>query len=133
MIFSGTSFTAETAAHSGIAVVQIAKTSETISGQPIVIPQKPEVTVTIIEIAPGSIIPPHRHPSVRYGYVLKGALSVTNLVTGKVSEFKKGDFVIEAIDQWHEGRNQGTIITKLLVIDQTELGKINTEFEMNCG
>ncbi|WP_420703597.1 cupin domain-containing protein [Brucella intermedia] len=133
MIFCSPSLAAEKSMHSGITSLQIAKSSETISGQTIAVPQNPDVTVSIVEIPSGSIIPPHKHPSARYGYVLNGALSVTNLVTGTVRKFKQGDFIIESIDQWHEGRNIGTSPTKLLVIDQTERGKANTIFETHPG
>jgi len=66
----------------------ILRTTHTISDQPIVLPQKnAEVVVSILEIEPGLELAPHQHPFARYGYILSGTLSVTNLETGMENTF----------------------------------------------
>ena len=120
-------FTAAHALDSGAAapvVVTPVKTSAvTSTGQPITLPlRNVEVTASIYDIAPGATLPVHRHPFARYGYVLAGTLKVTNVDTGKSDVFKTGDFIVEMIDQWHQGSNIGADPVKLLVIDQIEAG-----------
>jgi quercetin dioxygenase-like cupin family protein len=120
-------FTAARALDSGAAalvVVTPVKTSAvTSTGQPITLPlRNVEVTASIYDIATGATLPVHRHPFARYAYVLAGTLKVTNVDTGKSDVFKTGDFIIEMIDQWHQGANIGADPVKLLVIDQIEAG-----------
>jgi quercetin dioxygenase-like cupin family protein len=115
-------------AESKVVVTQLAKTVFTNTGQPLVLPQdNPEVTVAIYEIPPKTRLPAHRHPYPRYGYVLSGQLRVTNSDTGTVGNFSAGDFVVEALNQWHVGENPGDVPLKLLVIDQTPTGTSNVE------
>jgi quercetin dioxygenase-like cupin family protein len=121
-----------TAGHAAesVSVKQVAKIEATVSGQPIVLPQAPsEVNVSVYEIPPAAQLPKHRHPFPRYGYVLAGRLRVTNAETGKIADFKAGDFVVESLNQWHTGANPGTENLKLLVIDQTPVGVGNLETE----
>lgn len=109
-----------------VVVTPILKTAETVSGQPIVLPQKDvQVLVSTYQIAPGATLPEHKHMYPRYGYVLEGIVQVTNAVTGKSNVFKAGDFIVESIGQWHKGANIGTTVAKLLVIDQVEKGQSN--------
>lgn len=104
----------------------ILRTMHTISDQPIVLPQKnAEVVASILEIEPGAELAPHQHPFARYGYILSGTLSVTNLETGIEKTFHSGAFVIESWGQWHSGRNPGTEPLILLVLDQIETGNEN--------
>ena len=111
-----------------VVVTPVAKVTTTISGQPIVLPtNNPQVTVSIYEIAPGASLPQHKHLYPRYGYVLSGQLRVTNVDTGKVSDFSAGGFLVEALNQWHSGQNPGTEPLKLLVIDQAPAGINNVE------
>jgi quercetin dioxygenase-like cupin family protein len=111
-----------------LVITPLAKTTSTITGQAIVLPQSsPEVTATIYEIPPKTRMPPHRHPHPRYGYMLSGQLRVTNTDTGQVSDFSAGDFVVEALQQWHVGENPGDVPLRLLVIDQAPAGTSNVE------
>ncbi len=127
LLAAGASFTAAYALDSGAAapvvVTPVKSTTVTSIGQPITLPQKNvEVTASIFDIAPGATLPVHKHPFPRYGYVLAGTLKVTNVDTGKSDTFKTGDFIVEMIDQWHQGSNIGLDPVKLLVIDQIEAG-----------
>lgn len=106
-----------------VVVTPVKTSAVTSTGQPIILPQKNvEVAASIYDIAPGATLPVHKHPFARYGYVLAGTLKVTNVDTGKSDVFKTGDFIIEMIDQWHQGSNIGADPVKLLVIDQIEAG-----------
>lgn len=113
-------------ASSPVKVRQLLSTQTTSSGQPLVLPDGDlEVIVSIYDIAAGASLPSHRHPALRYGYVLSGKLSVTNEETLQTQIYRAGDFIIEAIDQWHHARNPGGKAAKLLVIDQVRPGQAN--------
>jgi quercetin dioxygenase-like cupin family protein len=110
-----------------VVVLPLATKSETASGQPITLPQKNvEVLVSSYQIAPGAVLPVHKHPFPRYAYVEAGTLQVTNVESGKSTTYKTGDFIVEMIGQWHQATNIGTDPVKLLVIDQVEGDAKNT-------
>ncbi len=114
-------------ATSKVVVRPVMSATTTSSGQPIVLPQKDaQVIVSTYEIPPGAVLPKHKHPFPRYAYVQAGTIAVTNLDTGKTQTFKTGDFILEAVDQWHFGANKGKVPVKLLVIDMVEKGAVNT-------
>lgn len=107
-------------------ITPVAAATTTWSGQPIALPQGAvEVKAATVEIAVGGALPPHKHPYPRYAYVEAGRLSVTNEVTGVTREFGAGEFVVEAIDQWHSGKVVGDAPLRLLVIDQAPPGSVN--------
>jgi len=104
-----------------VVVTPLLSTAVTSSGQPIVLPAKDAtVIVSTYEIAAGAKLPEHKHHYPRYGYLLTGELRVTNTDTGKVQIYRTGDFIVEAIDQWHHAQSIGVGPAKLLVIDQVE-------------
>jgi quercetin dioxygenase-like cupin family protein len=110
-----------------VVVKPVLSTTVTSSGQPIVLPQKDaQVVVSTYEIPPGATLPEHKHPFPRYGYVLSGSLRVINDDTGKSEDYKTGDFILEAVGQWHRGMNPGSDPLKLLVIDIAEKGQPTT-------
>jgi quercetin dioxygenase-like cupin family protein len=97
------------------------------AGQPIVFPNKSgHVDVSIFEIPPGVALPAHLHPFPRMGYVLSGTLRVRNLESGKAETYGEGQFVLESVNQWHEGDNPGRTPLRLLVIDLAEKGAKTT-------
>jgi quercetin dioxygenase-like cupin family protein len=108
-----------------VVVKQILATTNTASGQLVSVPPNPEVIVSTYEIPVGAVLPFHKHPFQRYAYVLAGELSVVNRDTDETYNYKAGDFIVEVVDQWHMGRNDGKTRVKLLVIDQVEPGKAN--------
>lgn len=117
---------ASSAQAADVVVTPVLRSTVTVTGQPIVLPRDDaEVVVSTYEIAPGAALPEHKHPYPRYAHVLAGTLSVTNTETGKVVVFKPGDFIVEAIGQWHRGANIGGDPVRLLVIDQVERGRGN--------
>jgi quercetin dioxygenase-like cupin family protein len=77
------------------------------------------IVVSIYEIGAGATLREHKHPLVRYAaYVLTGTLRVTNTATGHSNVYKAGDFIVEAIGQWHQAVNRDDRPLKLFVIDQ---------------
>jgi quercetin dioxygenase-like cupin family protein len=111
-----------------VVVTPILSTTVTVSGQPIVLPQKDaQVVVSIFDIPPGVTLPVHRHPFPRYAYVLAGTISVTSEESGQSTVYAPGSFIVEMVGQWHHGTNIGTEPAKLLVVDQVEKGASNTE------
>jgi quercetin dioxygenase-like cupin family protein len=111
---------------SPVVVKQVTSATLTSSGQPIRLPQgNAQVVVSIYDIAVGAVLPEHMHPYPRYGYVLAGTLRVTNTDTGEDREYKSGDFILEAVGQWHKATTVGAEPVKLLVIDMMEPGKKN--------
>lgn len=108
-----------------VATTHVLTTMQTSSGQPIALPRSDvEVIVTTLEIQPGATLPRHLHPYPRYGYVLQGGLKITNDQTGVTQVFKAGDFIVEAIGQWHHAETIGDTPVKLLVIDQVQGHKV---------
>ena len=77
------------------------------------------------ELPPGGVLPMHRHPWPRYAVVERGRLSVTYEAAGLTREFGAGEAVVEAIDQWHEGRVVGPEPVRLIVFDQVPRGATN--------
>ncbi len=123
MIAMAASTMTASSSESKVVVTPVTRTTTTMTGQPIALPDgNPEVTVSIYEIPPGARLPQHRHPSIRYGYMLSGRLQVTNADTGTVSDFRQGDFIVESLGQWHSAVNPGNEAIRLLVIDQAPVG-----------
>ncbi len=105
---------------------QLVTTRETASGQPIPSPGGPlQVTATISELKPGEATIVHKHPYLRYDYILEGRLQVTNFVTGKVDVVGPGQFVVDPIDQWHQGKAMDGKRVRLLVVDTAPAGQSN--------
>jgi quercetin dioxygenase-like cupin family protein len=117
---------AQAAEDRAVVATPVLTTTVTATGQPIVLPREsPEVRVVTLEIAPGAVLPEHKHPYPRYGYVLAGTLRVTNTDTGTSMVYGVGDFIVEAVGQWHRGASIGNEPARLLVIDQVENGQGN--------
>jgi quercetin dioxygenase-like cupin family protein len=108
-----------------IDVTPVTRTNTTIIGQPIVVPDHPDVIVSLATFPPGARIAEHQHPHPHFVYVLEGVLTVVNTDANKTFEVKAGDFVAEMQDTWHYGINKGAVPVKLLVIDQVPSGAPN--------
>jgi len=119
VIFSATSVAAQVPK---VTVVPVVRTNVTITGQPIVVPDRPDVLVSIVTFPPGARLPVHKHLYPHLVYVLEGVLTVTNAQTGKTFTAKAGTFVAEMQNTWHFGVNEGQVPVKLLVIDEVPRG-----------
>jgi len=117
--FAATPAAAQVAPEPGKPVV----VETTLSGQPIRPPQA-DVRITITQgvIPVGGGVPAHKHPYPRLVNVLAGRMQVTNLDTGQVREIAAGDWLVDAVDQWHETKVLGDQPVRLLTIDQAPPG-----------
>ena len=103
----------------------LARTSTTVTGQPVRLPEPVQVVISITELPAGSILPRHKHPWPRYAYVERGRLEVRYEAAGLVREVGPGEALIEAIDQWHEGRVIGSEPVRIIVVDHVPPGQTN--------
>lgn len=96
--------------------VQLIKSSESWDGHPLP-PYKtgtPEITILRITIPPGFSLPMHTHPVINAGVLLKGQLTVTT-EEGQVLRLKQDDPIIEVVDTWHYGKNDGDEPAEIIV------------------
>jgi len=77
-------------------------------------PGQPEITIMRITIPPRHALPVHKHPVINAGVLLKGRLTVTT-ESGRVIHIKEGDPLVEVVETWHYGRNDGNVPAEILV------------------
>lgn len=75
---------------------------------------KPEITILKIKIPPKTKLPLHKHPVINAGVLLKGTLTV---ITEEDEELhlKAGDAIIEVVNKWHYGINEGNEFAEIIV------------------
>lgn len=96
----------------------------TLSGQPIRAPAGDlRVTITQTQLPAGGKLAAHRHPYPRLVQVLQGRLEVRNLDTGQTRQAKAGDWMVDAVEQWHEAVVVGDEPVRLMTIDQAPPGR----------
>jgi quercetin dioxygenase-like cupin family protein len=78
----------------------------------------PEVAVMRYVIPPQTALPVHRHPAINAAYVVDGEITVVQ-EGGIQRNFKKGEVIIEMVDRWHYGMNQGSVPVELVVFYAT--------------
>ncbi|AMV72431.1 hypothetical protein JCM30471_09460 [Desulfuromonas carbonis] len=100
----------------GIKAQQLAKSTRSWNGEPLsTYPSgQPEVTILRITIPPGAKLPRHEHPVINAGVLLKGELTVV-ADNGQTLHLKAGDPIVEVVETWHYGRNEGTEPAEILV------------------
>lgn len=74
----------------------------------------PEITILRITIPPGLQLPLHRHPVINAGVLLKGELTVT-AEDHKVLHLNAGDSIVELVNKWHYGKNEGDEPAEIIV------------------
>ncbi|RNC85299.1 MAG: cupin domain-containing protein [Balneola sp.] len=74
---------------------------------------QPEITIARITLPPKYKLPVHKHPIPLGGIVLEGSITVTR-EDGVKKVFNAGDAVIELVNTWHYGMNEGDTPTVLL-------------------
>lgn len=101
---------------SGVKVDVLAKSTLSWDGN--VLPNypvgKPEITILKIAIAPKTTLPLHQHPLINAGVLLKGTLTVIT-EDKKVLYLKAGEALIEVVDKWHYGVNEGEETAEIVV------------------
>ena len=104
-------------------------TGETMSGQPIALPQGPvALVVTRTDMPGGGAIPLHRHPWPRYVYIEKGWIEMVNRDADISRAYGPGDVIVEPVGQWHEGRALSDPVS-MIAFDQAPPGANNMVFK----
>jgi len=113
LLFSSTGFSLE---ESGINIEVLTATNVMWDGT--VLPnyptEKPEITILKITVAPKAALPMHKHPVINAGYMVKGNLTV-NTMDGETLNLKTGDTIIELVNKWHYGKNEGDVPAEIIV------------------
>lgn len=73
-----------------------------------------EITILRITIPPGVRLPLHRHPLINAGVLVRGQLTVVAR-DGKMLHLKAGEPIIEVVDTWHYGKNEGADPAEIIV------------------
>lgn len=109
--------------YSEVKITQIAKTTTQWDGSPLppYPSQNPEITILSYEIPVGVKLPMHKHPVINAGVVMQGTLTV-NTKDGKQLILNPGDSIVELVNQWHYGMNQGPETVKLMMFYVGEVG-----------
>jgi len=84
--------------------------------------EQPEITILRIRIPPGAELPLHRHPVINAGFMLSGELTVITEKNEKL-RLKAGDALIEVMDKWHYGKNEGQQPAEIVVFYAGEVGE----------
>ena len=101
---------------SAVQVEPLAKSATSWNGTtlPAYLAGQPEVTVLRIRVAPGTRLPLHKHPVINAAVMLAGELTVTT-EAGRSARFRPGEAIVEVVDQWHYGYNDGHEVAELVV------------------
>ncbi len=94
----------------------LAKTSSSLDGRdlPNYAKGKPEITILRIKIPQGVQLPLHKHPVINAGVLLKGELTVVT-EDNKTLHLKAGDSIVEVVNKWHYGKNDGDHPAEIIV------------------
>lgn len=74
----------------------------------------PEITILRIKIPPGVQLPLHTHPVINAGVLLSGELTVVT-EDSRTLLLKAGDPIVEVVNTWHSGKNEGSSPAEILV------------------
>ena len=74
----------------------------------------PEITILRIKVPPGVQLPLHEHPVINAGVLLSGELTVVT-EDGKTLHLKTGDSIVEVVNKWHYGKNEGNEPAEIIV------------------
>ena len=88
------------------------------SSLPSYLSDTPEIAVMRYVIPPQTALPVHKHPAINAAYVVDGEITVVQ-EGGIQRNFKKGEVIIEMVDKWHYGVNQGVKPVELVVFYAT--------------
>lgn len=97
-------------------VITLSKTSKSWNGTtlPNYPDGKPEVTILKITIPPKTKLELHQHPVINAGVLLKGELTVIS-ETNDTLYLKAGEPIVEIVNQWHYGKNEGSMPVEIIV------------------
>ena len=89
---------------------------------------EPVVTILKITIPPGVSLPVHEHHVINAGVLLEGELTV-HTEAGETLRMRAGDPIVEVVDQWHHGVNEGKTPAVIIVFYAGAQGVTNTELK----
>ncbi|MCP3670275.1 MAG: cupin domain-containing protein [Gammaproteobacteria bacterium] len=94
----------------------LAKTSSSWDGGtlPDYSPGRPEVTILKVVVPPHTQLPLHKHPVINAGVLLKGNLTVVT-EDNKTLHMTAGDPIVEVVNKWHYGKNEGNEPAEIIV------------------
>lgn len=75
---------------------------------------KPEITILRIKIPPGAQLPLHKHSVINAGVLINGELTVVT-EDNKILHLKAGDSIVEVVNKWHYGKNEGNNPAEIIV------------------
>lgn len=106
--------------HPGVVTDLVIRSGNDWTGSPLpsYLPGAPEVAVMKFTIPPKMALPIHKHPAINAAYVVDGEITVIQ-EGGIQRNFKKGEVVVEMVEKWHHGINQGTVPVELIVFYAT--------------
>lgn len=112
-IISSTAWSGEA---TNVSVQVLAKTGASWNGEnlPKYPTGKPEITILRITIPAGVTLPMHEHPVINAGVLTKGELTVVT-DDGKRLHLKSGDPIVEVVNKWHYGINEGKVPAEIIV------------------
>jgi quercetin dioxygenase-like cupin family protein len=112
----------------GVKTTSLLQTTKTEVGQDIRYPSAhPEITMLLLEIAPGGQTGRHMHPVPSANYVLEGEVTI-ELEGLKRLTYPAGQAFVGAVQAWHNAFNRGTIAAKVLVVFVGQKGEAATVF-----
>ena len=82
---------------------------------------KPEITILRITIPQGVQLPLHKHPVINAGILLKGELTVVT-EDNETVHLKAGESMVEVVNKWHYGKNEGNTPAEIIVFYAGTLG-----------
>lgn len=94
----------------------LAKTSQSWDGEvlPLYPAGAPEIRILRIRVPAGAELPVHSHPVINAGVLLTGELTVVT-ETGEKLHLKAGEAIVEVVEKWHQGRNDGDETAEIIV------------------
>ena len=75
---------------------------------------KAEITILRITIPPNVQLPLHKHPVINAGVLLKGELTIVT-EDKKTLHLNAGDSIVEVVNKWHYGKNEGNKPAEIIV------------------
>ncbi len=82
----------------------------------------PEITILRVTVPPGARLALHKHPVINAGVLVEGELTVVT-EDNKTLHLKAGDALVEVVDKWHYGKNEGTKTAEIIVFYAGEAGR----------
>ncbi|CAI8429612.1 MAG: Uncharacterised protein [Flavobacterium sp. SCGC AAA160-P02] len=97
-------------------VITLAKTTKSWNGQslPKYLDGTPEITILKIIVPPKTKLQLHQHPEINAGVLLKGELTIVS-EANDVLHLKAGESIVELVNTFHYGRNDGKIPAEIIV------------------